>query len=630
MPVLHRQRYVMAYMLLLCMMGLIFAGSVLWSGYNDVGHGAPPVVRGVSNLETWDFAALGPVSLTGDWEFYPRVFKEPRDSYHTNDVMGGIEPEYIDVPALWNTFKTRSEPMGPYGFGTYRMTAHINDTSIVYGFKIPDFATSYRMFVNGEEIAANGGPGISRETTYPEWRPQVVTFRPTSTQMEILVHVANFAHRKGGMWEPISFGSADQILRKRDLAIGVSLFTFGSLFIMGFYHLSVFSLRSDDRSSLFLGLFCLAIAFRAILTGEVFATTLFPHLNFELLAKLEYALGSLAMASFLAFMVALFPEDFFRPLLRFIYGSVIFSIAIIAICPLRCFARLLSPFQVILGFAFIWSLSVVIKRAHRRQFGAERLLTGSAILVATVLNDIAYACRLHSISGLSNTVPLGLLAFVFSQTLVIAERFSLALDTAEALTAELEDKVCRRTLELQDVNRQLELAATKDVLTMLGNRYDFQHTVERESLLYKQSPGADIVYSLMYLDLDNFKQFNDSFGHDVGDFILQQFAQILVRVIDEEEKAYRIGGDEFVVLLPGRDSKATQTLALKLAETLEQRRFPLDILHEALGISAEGCKPVTCSFGTSTYVQGTVFDLGKMLQAADRMMLDAKRSRRVL
>ena len=79
---------------------------------------------------------------------------------------------------------------------------------------------------------------------------------------------------------------------------------------MGFYHLSIFSLQRNDLSGLFLGLFCMVIAFRTLLTGEAFVATLAPQLSLELLAKLEYGSGSLAMASFLAFMTALFPDDF--------------------------------------------------------------------------------------------------------------------------------------------------------------------------------------------------------------------------------------------------------------------------------------------------------------------------------
>ena len=483
------------------------------------------------------------------------------------------------------------------------------------------------MFVNGQELAANGEPSISRELTRPQWRPQVATFRTDSRQVEILVHVANFSHIKGGMWEPVSLGPADQILRKRDLAIGANLFIFGSLFVMGFYHLSIFSLQRNDLSGLFLGLFCMVIAFRTLLTGEAFVATLAPQLSLELLAKLEYGSGSLAMASFLAFMTALFPDDFPRPLRGFVYACTIFSILTIAGLPLRYYARLLPPFQVLLAFVCVWSFIVVIKRAYRRQPGAGRLLIGSAILAATVLNDIAYANRMHTISGLSNTVPFGLLAFVLSQTLVVAERFSSALSTAEALTVELEDKVYQRTLELEEVNQKLQIAATKDALTMLNNRYNLQHSMEQDNLAYRRLADS-AAYSLIYLDLDNFKQFNDAFGHDVGDFILQQFAHVLMEVLGGGEHVYRLGGDEFAILLPDQDSEAAQQLAMALVRALDERRFPLDILEQALGISGTGYAPVTCSMGIATHVPGTVFDLGRMLQAADRMMLEGKKSRR--
>ena len=584
----------------------------------------PKVSEGAVHLEEWDFVAHGPVVLRGQWEFYPSVFLDPTEAR----TLDKAQRNFINAPALWNTFGTQNGAMGAYGYGTYRLVAHIKDTSLKYGLKIPDFATSYKAFVNGQEIASNGFPGTSRAQTRPEWRPLAATFRTGSPEMEILVHVANFSHIKGGMWEPISIGTAEGILRQRDLAVALSVFVFGSLFVMGLHHLAIFAMQRDDLPSLFLGLFCAVISLRALITGEVFLATLIPNLDFELLAKLEYGSGCLAMAAFLAFMVALFPRDFPRPLLIFVYVSTLCAVLVIGATHLKDYALLLRPFQIILAAVFIYGFIVVVKRAYQRQADACWLLAGSFVLMGTVLNDIAYANRIHGASGLSNTVPFGLLAFVLSQSLVIAQRFSLALRTSENLAAELESKVYQRTQELEEANMHLQLAATKDVLTRLNNRYNLYRTIEQENLAYEKRDADSIVYSLIYLDLDHFKQFNDGFGHDIGDFILQQFADVLLEAVGEEENVYRVGGDEFIILLPGHSREAAWNLAMTIVEMLKKRRFPLDILEQALGLSIAGHRQITCSIGIASYIPGTTFDLHKMLTAADKDMLAAKDSQK--
>ena len=192
------------------------------------------------------------------------------------------------------------------------------------------------------------------------------------------------------------------------------------------------------------------------------------------------------------------------------------------------------------------------------------------------------------------------------------------------MTTELDSKVRQRTEELEKANQRLQIAAAKDPLTQLGNRYHLQSVIEVENQRYGRLASTSIDYSLVYLDLDNFKYFNDVFGHGVGDFILQEFGALLAAVVDDANDVYRIGGDEFVILLPERDMHSAHKLAETIIETLEKRCFPLDILTDALGIASDGLKQVTCSIGIASHTSGHVFDLEKMLIDADAAMLQAK------
>ena len=577
----------------------------------------PKAVQGTLDLEGWDFAVSGPLILEGEWQFYPYQFLaagDPRDV--ATDTCG-----FIVAPGLWNTFNIDTEPMGAYGYGTYRLITHVKETDIDYGLQIPDFATAYRLFINGKEVAANGEPGTSRLTSRPQWRPQVAIFQTDTPDIEILIHVANFAHVKGGMWEALSLGTASQILRKKDLAIGLNLFSFGSLMMIGIYHTCIFLMWKQERAGLFLGLFCVMVALRGIATGEVFLSTAMPDLDFELLSKIEYLSAFGAVAAFLAFMSSTYTTAMLASGRKYVYLVIAVSTLIVVTLPLRVYARLLFPLQLIAVTVFVYGFGVVIKALYRKQSGTHWLSIGIVALVASVINDIAYANRLHGIGGLSNTMPFGLLVFILSQTLVVAERFYLALNSAEALAVDLESKVRQRTYELEKANQRLQIAATKDSLTTLNNRYQLYSTIEKEN----QVP-VDGDYSLMYIDLDNFKQFNDMHGHEVGDFVLQQFADVLVEATGDAEKIYRIGGDEFCVLLPGESAGFAKRLAEALITILGERRFPFQALEDSLGMAVNEYSEVACSIGIASYVPGHAFDLKELLATADQAMLKAKES----
>ena len=104
-----------------------------------------------------------------------------------------------------------------------------------------------------------------------------------------------------------------------------------------------------------------------------------------------------------------------------------------------------------------------------------------------------------------------------------------------------------RTEELQESQRQLETIAYFDTLTHLPNRRRFKDELRR---LIERMRGTDGAFALMLIDLDRFKQINDTLGHEAGDQLLQQAAARVMQCVGDADMLARLGGDEFVVLLP--------------------------------------------------------------------------------
>lgn len=116
-----------------------------------------------------------------------------------------------------------------------------------------------------------------------------------------------------------------------------------------------------------------------------------------------------------------------------------------------------------------------------------------------------------------------------------------------ALHLDLEQRVLKRTEELADANEQLEYQAMHDSLTDLPNRVLLQDRLE-QAIQLAQRHAAPLA--LLVLDLNNFKEINDTLGHHVGDLLLQQVADRMRRFLRASDTIARAGGDEFAVLLP--------------------------------------------------------------------------------
>lgn len=155
------------------------------------------------------------------------------------------------------------------------------------------------------------------------------------------------------------------------------------------------------------------------------------------------------------------------------------------------------------------------------------------------------------------------------------------LDAIERM--ETQNKIESINSELQFVNERLKELASKDTLTGLYNRQGFNE--EMEVLLKRaDKTGQKIELSFVYMDLDNFKYYNDTFGHDIGDLILREFASLIRDVSDKKGYAVRYGGDEFIIVIYSDNRPKVEQVAKEIFAGLEKHNgFVKQISEEPEG-----------------------------------------------
>ncbi len=154
--------------------------------------------------------------------------------------------------------------------------------------------------------------------------------------------------------------------------------------------------------------------------------------------------------------------------------------------------------------------------------------------------------------------------------------------------------------------------AVVDELTGMLNRAALAGRVEE---LAQQSTVTGLSVGMIVADIDHFKAINDTHGHTTGDAVLQDVAYLMRKQLRAFDLAYRLGGEEFLVLLPGADREQATLVAESLREAIE---------HEPLG----GGVDVTISCGVAASPRGSRFEYEPVFAEADLALYDAKRSGR--
>ncbi len=240
-------------------------------------------------------------------------------------------------------------------------------------------------------------------------------------------------------------------------------------------------------------------------------------------------------------------------------------------------------------------------------------LTANALTHAEDLSTDT-ECRQQLLSGQTRTVRLEK-RYVHKKGHLVWVQLTASLErhadrTPKHFIVQVEDITERKNLELQLVKE-----ARTDALTGLYNRRYFYELAEREFALSKRQAGP---LALLQLDIDHFKEVNDTYGHDAGDAVLRALSNVCRHTLREIDIIARFGGEEFVVLLPGVDKNRAVEVAERLRVMLSKT---IVVTDKAENIS------FTVSIGATNHIQDAE-NPDQMLKRADIALYAAKKAGR--
>lgn len=586
----------------------------LLAGCNLMLPSSSPVVKvdkGIMDLEQWDFYKDGNIRLNGEWAFY----------WNKHYPRQELSKQYISVPSTW----TSKKGVPGQGHAAYQLTIQHLKKNTEYALDIPSISTAYDLWVNGELLASNGKPGPSKETTTPFYRPQKVNFFTKDTKAEIILHVSNYHYRDGGIWESITFGTAEQIKDYSFKKLTIQMIIFGGLLLSGLYHVVLFIQRRQNKAALYFSLVCLIVCIRIVVTKDIPLVNFFPNIPWVLIVKLEYLSFYTSVPLFCWVLYTLYPAHISKKFCKYFTAlSIAFSLFVI-LNTTNIFTHSAIYYQIVTIVTIIY-MSVALLRALKDKQEGSLIVTLCVLFLSfTVINDILAANSMIQTYHLSS---FGLFVFIFSQSYIIANRSSRAFNEMERMTTELEilnqtleEKVQERTTslekstaELQNLNSQLKNLSYIDQLTQIPNRRYFDEIFEQQWNFAIENRGS---LAVIYMDIDYFKRYNDMYGHEAGDQCLQEVA----RALQDTFKSYggfvaRLGGEEFVAVLDDINTDYLQTVCESCRRDIEL----LKIRHEGSLL----CQQITISIGAALIMPDKTMKRRDLIHAADDALYKAK------
>ncbi|OKL37446.1 ATP-binding protein [Domibacillus mangrovi] len=414
-----------------------------------------------------------PLKLKGEWAFYWQELLSPED-IQIRSTRDGNNDHWISIPGSWLGYRLDGQQLNGTGFATFRVVIELSeqDRNERLALRLPSIFHAYKLWVNGDMLAEVGAVGQDKSSVTPHLATKLVFFQPENDRVELVMQVANFHHKRGGITQYIELGGSDVLTVRTNLGIAAEMFVTASLLVIGVYHLLLFVLRRKDRATLYFGLFTMLLGIRSLLVGELLITQFWPAIPWELQFKIEYLILCSSGYIITMYSECIFPNYVSRRILRGTRNITAVFCIIIVVAPALVYTKLLLLIGVLTVLNMIYLMVGLVIAAVRRMEGALIFLLVSVVALVTVINDFLYY---NEWSLIGNTSPLGLLVFTIAQMILLSSRFTRAASNEERIARELQDA----NNKLTEMNMNLERTVQERTQALSAAHDDLRTSYDR-------------------------------------------------------------------------------------------------------------------------------------------------------
>ncbi|MBN2340751.1 MAG: response regulator [Deltaproteobacteria bacterium] len=396
---------------------------------------SPAAHRGTLHIPDSFFTQQPSLSLEGQWEFFPNQLYTPTDF---TDNSSPISPLFVSVPGDFRQYAESLQQNEEIDYGTYRLRVYCRDTDRL-AINMGDTWSAYTIWVNGVLQAKSGVVGTDTRTEHYRYGRTLIPKLPKSSTYDILIQVSNFHASAGGLLQAPELGIVDHITRSHQFSWIWRSFILGALFIMGFYHLTIYLFRRKELSNMFVSGYCWlwGINFAVTTTSVWMFLSVFPHVPIDFLRRVDHVTFYLSIPVNMYLVLSLYPNEISRRIVRW---SAIFFLAtsiISCLLPLQAAETTVVYMLVIIAPTLFYAFSCVTRALLRKRPGAILVFAGYIILTSTAVNDMLLISRLVPTMEL---VFIGIFLFMLLQSMAVSLRFAQAFNANELLSKQLEHK----------------------------------------------------------------------------------------------------------------------------------------------------------------------------------------------
>lgn len=510
--------------------------------------------------------------LKGDWEFYPNEF-----------LMEQAQPDnlivqYRTIEHLWLNESSFNNGLG---YASYRLEINGLNPDSDYGILLEEAGSNYQLWVNNKKLLSNGtivrNALLSRGETYT----QKNVFRSDGNGNVIIVlEVSNFTKTDGGVQFAPLIGNLNEITQYYETSLIVEIFVFSAMISLSMVFLMLAIIVKDKRS-FYMSVLALLFSLRVVSTGNHLIYMLIPYFNLPLIwmLRIEY-LSVFLMLPILTLLTNTFEAYSFNQLYRNISYTILGLFILFSLVVNHAALEwMYIVFQALIGLYGIHYLYYTFVSYQKAHFD----------LISIILIGISIISGVVSVYYFQDTrYSFYFMVFIF--TLFIAttvlHRFSI---------------INTRTQHLENIIKI-------DPLTKLWNRA-YLSELKFDLSKYEEN---DVFYTI-FIDLNNFKDINDKYGHKVGDEVLRFTARRLRNSCHESDMIFRLGGDEFVIIAHMKESSAIEKVIKRLRDNFIEP-FTISDIHITLSLA----------MGYQAFNPKTD-DLDMIISMSDKKMYEDKR-----